>query len=82
MIDALIAGRLRGVPTLRTVANGRTFAIFRSTTQAYIFWCRALHSMRRQLNPCSALNWVIASPSQARLYFQPGMAVTAPYAAG
>ena len=29
MIDAVIAGRLRGVPTLRTAANGRTFATFR-----------------------------------------------------
>lgn len=29
MIDALIAGRLRGVPTLRTAANGSQFAAFR-----------------------------------------------------
>lgn len=29
MIDALIAGRLRGVPTFRTASNGTPFASFR-----------------------------------------------------
>lgn len=29
MIDALIAGRLRGAPTFRTASNGTPFASFR-----------------------------------------------------
>jgi single-stranded DNA-binding protein len=29
MIDALISGRLRGAPSLRTSANGASFALFR-----------------------------------------------------
>ena len=57
MIDEVIAGRRRGVPTLRTAANGRTFATFRISAAdhpgAYVlvscvaFSASAIESMQR-----------------------------------
>ena len=58
MIDAVIAGRLRGVPTLRTAANGRTFVTFRISAAdhsgAYVL-VSCVSFSASEFDPCSAL---------------------------